>query len=148
MISLKSVLNKILRKKIIILMRMYATIVVYIAMTISELCFKIIRIISNLRFVKVVLITMRQRRQRKTLGIKRVKKTRKKEKANALAIRIHPDLNKIHLILCSNKLMGKISIVHSQKPIIINSTIYFANNNNLISVSNITFLFIFFLVNF
>ena len=148
MISLKSVLNKILRKKIIILMRMYATIVVYIAMTISELCFKIIRIISNLRFVKVVLITMRQRRQRKTLEIKRVKKTRKKEKANALAIRIHPDLNKIHLILCSNKLMGKISIVHSQKPIIINSTIYFANNNNLISVSNITFLFIFFLVNF
>ena len=148
MISLKSVLNKILRKKIIILMRMYATIVVYIAMTISELCFKIIRIINNLRFVKVVLITMRQRRQRKTLGIKRVKKTRKKEKANALAIRIHPDLNKIHLILCSNKLMGKISIVHSQKPIIINSTIYFANNNNLISVSNITFLFIFFLVNF
>jgi len=85
---------------------MYATIVVYIAMTISELCFKIIRIISNLRFVKVVLITMTQRRQ--TLGIKRVKKTRKKEKANALAIRIHPDLNKIHLILCSNKLMGKI----------------------------------------
>jgi hypothetical protein len=75
-------------------------------MTISELCFKIIRIISNLRFVKVVLITMTQRRQ--TLGIKRVKKTRKKEKANALAIRIHPDLNKIHLILCSNKLMGKI----------------------------------------
>ena len=148
MISLKSVLNKILRKKIIILMRMYATIVVYIAMTISELCFKIIRIISNLRFVKVVLITMRQRRQRKTLEIKRVKKTRKKEKANALAIRIHPDLNKIHLILCSNKLMGKISIVHSQKPIIINSTIYFANNNNLISVSNITILFIFFLVNF
>ena len=148
MISLKSVLNKILRKKIIILMRMYATIVVYIAMTISELCFKIIRIISNLRFVKVVLITMRQRRQRKTLEIKRVKKTRKKEKANALAIRIHPDLNKIHLILCSNKHMGKISIVHSQKPIIINSTIYFANNNNLISVSNITFLFIFFLVNF
>ncbi len=106
MISLKSVLNKILRKKIIILMRMYATIVVYIAMTISELCFKIIRIISNLRFVKVVSITMTQRR--KTLGIKRVKKTRKKEKANALAIRIHPDLNKIHLILCSNKLMGKI----------------------------------------
>ena len=148
MISLKSVLNKILRKKIIILMRMYATIVVYIAMTISELCFKIIRIISNLRFVKVVLITMRQRRQRKTLGIKRVKKTRKKEKANGLVIRIHPDLNKIHLILCSNKHMGKISIVHSQKPIIINSTIYFANNNNLISVSNITFLFIFFLVNF
>ena len=148
MISLKSVLNKILRKKIIILMRMYATIVVYIAMTISELCFKIIRIISNLRFVKVVLITMRQRRQRKTLEIKRVKKTRKKEKANALAIRIHPDLNKIHLILCSNKLMGKISIVHSQKPIIINSTIYFANNNNLISVSNLTILFIFFLVNF
>jgi hypothetical protein len=75
-------------------------------MTISELCFKIIRIISNLRFVKVVSITMTQRR--KTLGIKRVKKTRKKEKANALAIRIHPDLNKIHLILCSNKLMGKI----------------------------------------
>ena len=148
MISLKSVLNKILRKKIIILMRMYATIVVYIAMTISELCFKIIRIINNLRFVKVVLITMRQRRQRKTLGIKRVKKTRKQEKANVLSIRIHPDLNKIHLILCSNKLMGKISIVHSQKPIIINSTIYFANNNNLISVSNITFLFIFFLVNF
>ena len=91
---------------------------------------------------------MRQRRQRKTLEIKRVKKTRKKEKANALVIRIHPDLNKIHLILCSNKLMGKISIVHSQKPIIINSTIYFVNNNNLISVSNITFLFIFFLVNF
>ena len=148
MISLKSVLNKILRKKIIILMRMYATIVVYIAMTISELCFKIIRIINNLRFVKVVLITMRQRRQRRTLEIKRVKKTRKKEKANALVIRIHPDLNKIHLILCSNKLMGKISIVHSQKPIIFNSTIYFANNNNLISVSNITFLFIFFLVNF
>jgi hypothetical protein len=52
------------------------------------------------------------------------------------------------LILCSNKLMGKIWIVHSQKPIIINSTIYFANNNNLISVSNITFLFIFLLVNF
>ena len=148
MISLKSVLNKILRKKIIILMRMYATIVVYIAMTISELCFKIIRIINNLRFVKVVLITMRQRSQRKTLVIKRVKKTRKKEKANGLAIRIHPDLNKIHLILCSNKHMGKISIVHSQKPIIINSTIYFANNNNLISVSNITFLLIFFLVNF
>jgi hypothetical protein len=117
-------------------------------MMISELCFKIIRIISNLRFVKVALITMRQRRQRKTLEIKRVKKTRKKEKANALVIRIHPDLNKIHLILCSNKLMGKISIVHSQKPIIINSTIYFANNNNLISVSNITFLFIFFIVNF
>ena len=127
-------------------MRIYVTIVVYIAMMISELCFKIIRIISNLRFVKVVSITMTQRR--KTLGIKRVKKTRKKEKANALVIRIHPDLNKIHLILCSNKLMGKISIVHSQKPIIINSTIYFANNNNLISVSNITILFIFFLVNF
>ena len=55
---------------------------------------------------------MRREQTRKRVedgaGNERAALMRKKEKANALAIRIHPDLNKIHLILCSNKLMGKI----------------------------------------
>jgi hypothetical protein len=91
---------------------------------IKEYFSKIIRIMNNSRFIKVVLIMIKYQAK------KIIKNKKNPTRLNAIVIiKTLQDLNKIHLILC------RLRLVHNQNLIIINSIISF--DNNLISVSKI-----------
>ena len=144
-------------KVVYIMMMMCRKIVVYIMMTIKEQRRKITRTINNSRYIKAVLITMKYQKNRSPFLIILIKIKKKKNlkrliknaiviAITILIIRTHQDLNKIHLILFSNRPLVRIFIVHSQNLTINNLMISFDNNNNnnLISVSNLFLFNIFF----